>query len=129
MAALGGAWWYVAEGLVYVLIGAFGLVAALEPSAAKRSYKGAFAKLAAAPFGHAMLALLALGLAAFVLWQVCSMWSVTHLTSLGRVHGVAAGWLVLVVAQILIDHFSERRANRYFQRLTMSTQSLAHSAS
>jgi hypothetical protein len=45
----------------------------------------------------------------------------------GWVHGVAAGLLLLVVAQILIDHYSERRADRYFQRLTMSTESLAHS--
>jgi hypothetical protein len=59
---------YVAEGVVYVLVGAFALVAALEPSQPDGP-RGAFAKLAAAPFGHAMLALLALGLAAFVLWQ------------------------------------------------------------
>jgi hypothetical protein len=61
---------YVAEGVVYVLIGAFALIAALEPSQQPNGYKGALAKLAAAPFGDAMLALLALGLAAFVLWQV-----------------------------------------------------------
>ncbi len=59
---------YVAEGIVYMLIGAFALVAALEPSL-PTGPSGAFAKLAAAPFGRAMLALLALGLAAFVLWQ------------------------------------------------------------
>jgi hypothetical protein len=61
---------YVAEGLVYVLIGAFALMAALEPSQRPNGYKGALAKLATAPFGDAMLALLALGLSAFVLWQV-----------------------------------------------------------
>lgn len=61
---------YVAEGVVYVLIGAFALMAALEPSQQPNGYKGALAKLAAVPFGDAMLALLALGLAAFVLWQV-----------------------------------------------------------
>jgi hypothetical protein len=61
---------YVAEGVVYVLIGAFALMAALEPSQQPNGYKGALAKLAAAPFGDAMLAVLALGLAAFVLWQV-----------------------------------------------------------
>ena len=60
---------YVAEGVVYVLIGTFALVAALEPSQQPNGYKGALAKLAAASFGDAMLALLALGLAAFVLWQ------------------------------------------------------------
>jgi Domain of Unknown Function (DUF1206) len=60
---------YVAEGVVYVLIGVFALVAALEPSQQPNGYKGALAKLAAAPFGDALLALLLLGLAAFVLWQ------------------------------------------------------------
>jgi hypothetical protein len=61
---------YVAEGVVYVLIGVFALMAALEPSQQPNGYKGALAKLAAAPFGDAMLAVLALGLAAFVLWQM-----------------------------------------------------------
>lgn len=61
---------YVAEGIVYVLIGALALIAALEPSQQPKGYTGALAKLAAAPFGDALLALLALGLAAFVLWQV-----------------------------------------------------------
>jgi hypothetical protein len=50
---------YVVEGVVYVLIGAFALMAALEPSQQPNGYKGALAKLAAAPFGDAMLALLA----------------------------------------------------------------------
>ncbi len=40
---------YVAEGVVYVLIGALALVAALEPSQEPNGYKGALAKLAAAP--------------------------------------------------------------------------------
>jgi hypothetical protein len=61
---------YVAEGVVYVLIGGFAMMSALEPSQQPNGYQGALAKLAAAPFGDAMLALLALGLAAFVLWQV-----------------------------------------------------------
>jgi len=61
---------YVSEGVVYVLIGTFALVAALEPSQRPNGSKGALAKLAAAPFGDALLALLALGLTAFVLWQV-----------------------------------------------------------
>jgi hypothetical protein len=60
---------HTGEGVVYVLIGALALVAALEPSQEPNGYKGALAKLAAAPFGDALLALLALGLAACVLWQ------------------------------------------------------------
>jgi hypothetical protein len=34
------------------------------------------------------------------------------------VHGLAAGLLLLVSVQVLIDHFSERRADVYFERLT-----------
>ncbi len=32
-------------------------------------------------------------------------------------HGVAAGLLLLVTAQVLIDHYSERRAQRYVEQL------------
>jgi len=56
--------------LVYVLIGNFALVAALEPSQRPNGYQGALTKLESAPFGDALLALLALGLTAFVLWQL-----------------------------------------------------------
>ena len=61
---------YAAEGVVYVLIGGFALAAALEPARRPNGYKGALAQLAAAPFGDPMLGLLALGLTAFVLWQM-----------------------------------------------------------
>lgn len=33
------------------------------------------------------------------------------------VHGVSAGLLLLVVAQVLIDHYSEQRASAYFKQL------------
>jgi hypothetical protein len=56
--------------VLYVLLGGFALMAAFEPSQKPNGYKGALANLAAAPFGDALLALLALGLAAFVLLQV-----------------------------------------------------------
>ena len=39
-------------------------------------------------------------------------------TRRGWVHGVAAGLLLLVVAQVIIDHYSERRARRYSDRLS-----------
>jgi hypothetical protein len=35
----------------------------------------------------------------------------------GWVHGMAAGLLLLVVAQIVIDHYSEQRASRYHEQL------------
>lgn len=50
------------------------------------------------------------------------------LSSRGWVHGLAAGLLLLVVAQVLIDHYSERRADAYFQQLGMSRE-VAYSAS
>lgn len=37
-----------------------------------------------------------------------------------RVHGISAGLLLLVVAQILIDHYSERRARIYHEHLSVS---------
>jgi len=40
------------------------------------------------------------------------------------VHGISAGLLLLVVAQILIDHYSERRARIYHEHLSASHSSL-----
>lgn len=60
---------YVAEGLVYVLIGGIALVVAFEPGQRTQGSAGALARLGDAPWGEAMLTVLAAGLAAFVLWQ------------------------------------------------------------
>jgi hypothetical protein len=40
------------------------------------------------------------------------------LSSRGWLHGVAAGLLLLAAAHAIIDHYSERRAQVYFERLT-----------
>lgn len=61
---------YIAEGVIYVLIGAFALAAALEHGQQPDGYQGAVLKLGATVFGKSLLALLALGLASFVLWQL-----------------------------------------------------------
>ena len=37
-------------------------------------------------------------------------------------HGVAAGLLLLVVAQVIIDHYSERRARAYLDEITSSAR-------
>lgn len=55
---------------------------------------------AAGAFGLAALAILALS---------CQPWS----------HGVAAGLLLLVVAQVIIDHYSERRARTYLDEIAL----------
>ena len=60
----------VAEGLIYVLIGGLALAGAFDPSQQPSGSNGAMSKVAHVPLGHAMLALLALGLAAYVAWQL-----------------------------------------------------------
>jgi hypothetical protein len=61
---------YISEGSVYLLIGGFALVAELERRRQPNGSQGAFAELGSTPLGNALLALLALGLAAFILWQI-----------------------------------------------------------
>lgn len=48
------------------------------------------------------------------------------LSSRGWLHGMAAGLLILVVVQVLIDHFSEQRASIYLQRLTAAAAPQDH---
>jgi Domain of Unknown Function (DUF1206) len=61
---------YIAEGVVYLLMGAFALLADLERRRQPNGSQGALAELGRTSLGKALLALLALGLAAFVLWQM-----------------------------------------------------------
>jgi hypothetical protein len=61
---------YSSEGFVYLLIGGFALLAQWQRRRQPNGSQGAFAELATTPFGTALLALLALGLAAFILWQL-----------------------------------------------------------
>lgn len=60
----------VAEGGIYLLIGGIALAGAFDPAQQPSGSSGAMSKLAQAPLGRVMLALLALGLAAYVLWQL-----------------------------------------------------------
>jgi uncharacterized membrane protein len=60
---------YVAEGVFYLPLGFFALLAAFGRGHPNSS-TGALAKVGGTPLGDALLALLALGLAAFVVWQL-----------------------------------------------------------
>lgn len=60
----------VAEGLIYLLIGGLALGGAFDPAQRPSGSSGAMSELAHVPLGHVMLALLALGLTAYVLWQL-----------------------------------------------------------
>ena len=60
----------VAEGVIYLLIGGLSLAGAFDPTQRPSGSNGAMSKLAHVPLGRVLLALLALGLMAFVLWQL-----------------------------------------------------------
>lgn len=60
----------VAEGMIYLLIGGLALAGAFDPTQHPSGSTGAMDKLAHVPLGRVLLALLALGLAAYVLWQL-----------------------------------------------------------
>jgi Domain of Unknown Function (DUF1206) len=61
---------YIAEAVIYVLMGAFALTASMERGQQPNGYQGAVLKLAATMFGKSLLVLLALGLSAFAIWQL-----------------------------------------------------------
>ncbi|MEO8808882.1 MAG: DUF1206 domain-containing protein, partial [Rhodanobacter sp.] len=56
--------------MIYLLIGGLALAGAFDFAQRPSGSNGAMAKLVHVPLGHLILALLALGLAAFVLWQL-----------------------------------------------------------
>ena len=60
----------VAEGMIYVLIGGLALAGAFDPTQHPSGSNGAMSKLVHVPSGRVVLALLALGLLAYVLWQL-----------------------------------------------------------
>ena len=61
---------YIAEGVLYLVVGCFALLAALEQRQQPNGSMGALARLGSTWLGEALLALLALGLAGFVIWQL-----------------------------------------------------------
>jgi len=61
---------YIAEGVLYLVVGCFALLAAVGRQQKPNGSMGALAKLGGSGFGDALLALLAIGLAAFVIWQL-----------------------------------------------------------
>ncbi|MEO6972625.1 MAG: DUF1206 domain-containing protein [Rhodoferax sp.] len=60
----------VAEGMIYLLIGGLALASAFDAAQRPSGSSGAMSKLARVPLGRVMLTLLALGLVAYVLWQL-----------------------------------------------------------
>lgn len=60
----------VAEATIYLLIGGLALAGAFDPAQHPSGSSGALSKLSRFPLGHVLLPLLALGLCAYVLWQL-----------------------------------------------------------
>lgn len=61
---------YVSEGVLYLLIGTFALLAALDTSQRPKGTQGVLVRLSLTAPGELLLAAVALGLASFVTWQL-----------------------------------------------------------
>ncbi len=61
---------FVSEGLLYLLIGTFGLLATLDTSRHPNGTQGVFTRLSHTAPGYLLLAVVALGLSSFVTWQL-----------------------------------------------------------
>lgn len=65
-----GRFGYAAKGVVYLIIGALAVQAALGEGGEATDQRGAMAHIAGAPFGRSLLLVLAIGLLGYALWQV-----------------------------------------------------------
>ena len=63
---------YASKGVVYIVMGLLATRAAFRVSSEFSSFRGALLRIVDRPFGHAMLAILALGMAGYALWQILS---------------------------------------------------------
>jgi hypothetical protein len=61
---------YVAEGLLYLLLGTFALLATMDGARRAAGTQGVLVRLSLSPPGELLLAAVALGLASFVTWQL-----------------------------------------------------------
>ena len=61
---------YATKGVVYILIGALAVLAALDAGGQTTDTRGAFQEIYAKPFGQVLLGAVAIGLAAYAIWRV-----------------------------------------------------------
>jgi hypothetical protein len=82
---------YGARGLVYLAIGAFAIMAAVEFRSSASGADGALRTLAGWPLGPLWLGMMAVGLGGFVLWRLAQ--SVFDADRVGSSHkALAGGW-------------------------------------
>jgi hypothetical protein len=63
---------YVSKGVVYIVMGLLAARAAFRLSRDTTSFRGALLRIVDKPFGHTMLAILAVGFAGYAVWQIIS---------------------------------------------------------
>jgi Domain of Unknown Function (DUF1206). len=61
---------YATKGVVYILIGALAVLAALDAGGQTTDTRGAFQEIYSKPFGQVLLGAVAIGLAAYAIWRV-----------------------------------------------------------
>src|SRR5688572_17916666 len=61
---------YVSIGAVYIIVGLLAAAAALGRGGSTRGQQGAFAFIRHQPFGHLLLAVIALGLTGYAIWRL-----------------------------------------------------------
>lgn len=63
---------YASKGIVYIVMGLLAARAAMRVSSDVSSFRGSLLRIVDKPFGHTMLALLAIGFAGYAAWQILS---------------------------------------------------------
>lgn len=63
---------YASKGIVYIVMGALAVRAAFRVSSDFVSFRGSLLRIVDRPFGHTMLAVLAIGFAGYAAWQIIS---------------------------------------------------------
>ena len=61
---------YATKGVVYILVGALAVLAALDAGGKATDPRGAFQEIYAKPFGQVLLGAVAVGLSAYAIWRV-----------------------------------------------------------
>lgn len=115
---------YLSEGLLYLLIGAFGLLATVDVSRRPNGTQGVLTTLSLTVPGDLLLAVVALGLASFVTWQMLiAIRDPEHrrdrdrrsrrITRVGHLFsGVLHSWLVIEAMRILFGVGNTRGGER-----------------
>lgn len=98
---------YASRGVVYIIVGAFAVLAAWGGGGRTTDTKGALRSLMDEPFGAVLIGVLALGLVAFAAWRVVQgIADADHHGSDGKAMMIRGGFLVSAVTNLLLALFA-----------------------